>query len=403
MSLSIKLFNQGYLGTRPGNHDDPLPMGYLVPYGTDAASKRKIANVDSWVMDDMPAFIIDNEPQYGFKIAKSAIQNLSEETILIEDPRGFEVSISMLNFTRICSEGIVIKGEIKNECVWANDGNTIILLNTDSERYQQAKENTDRYAASVNTRTVKPGNKILLQNGKIGTYYGQVYTVEKESRTKFDESSVASYGWRGSRQTKCTIDYFFEISTKKKHFMVYEDEDGEEHYELLSTLKTSSILDNKTLSSAELQAKLFTFRKSNYYSCESFRFCFTTDKDPKVSLDLNKGDLNTLFPLQGGSTNKFRNAMFYVITKNGTKLLVKGNDIQHSIAYLQSARNILIEGVIFDDITKLKTGSFEISRNDYYNSTNDSKVYNFAYDEIDEIHEIIVTVESAGVQNKGLF
>lgn len=403
MSLSLKLFDKGYLGTRPGKPDDPLPIGYLVPFGTDSATKRKIALVDDWVMEEQPAIVIDNTPSYGFKLSKSTrLGNVNDNTVNIEDPRGFDLEISMANFVIIVSNSLIVNGEIKNECVWAVDGSAIVLLTTDSDRYKQARENTDRFAASVNTRTVKPGNKILLQNGKIATYYGQVYTVEKESTTQFDDNTTTHYGWRNSRPTKCTVRHYIETSKKKKHFLVYEGDENK--YELLSTLKTSSILDDKTLSSAEVQTKLFTFKKSNYFNCDTFKFCFVVDKDPKISLELVKGDFNTLFPIHHAST-RYRNSMFYIKTKSGETVLSKGSDIQHTISYMSSNRQgcPTIDGVLFDDIDQLKTGEFEIKRDDYYNASKDSKCIEFDITDIDEIYEIIVIIESAGVQGKGSF
>lgn len=394
MSLSIKLFDQGYLGTRLGLEDDPLPLGRIVPYGSDALSKRKMATVDDWSPTDNPPITFNNSPLYGFKLAKSTSDYvMHENTVLIEDPRGFEMEISILNFSQIVKQGIIVRGEIKSECVWAIEGSVLILLTTDSDLYKTAKENTDRFAASVNTRTVKPGNRILLQNGKVATYFGQVYRVDKESRTVFDTND-ANYNWR-SRVTKGSQENYFDIAKKKKHFLMYDD--GK--YELLSVLKTSSILDNSVLSSAEVQEKLFALRMTNYSNDESFRFCFTVDKDPKVYLDLMKNEFDNLFAAQTGNNSVYRNATFLIKTTAGKDLLVKGTDIKTALQMkANNHAKPTIEGVLFSDIAQLKTGKFSVRRENYYNSLQDPCVIQFDIDDIDELYEIQVNIESAGVK-----
>ena len=399
MSLSIKLFDKGYLGTRLGIEDDPLPLGHITPYGTDAVSKKRMVQIDDWSPTDNPPVTFDNSPLYGFKLAKSTSDYvMHENTVLIEDPRGFEMEISILNFSQIVKQGIIVRGEIKSECVWAVDGNMLMLLTTDSDLYKKARENTDRYTASVNTRSVKPGNKILLQNGKIATYYGQVYRVEKESRTVFDTDD-SSYNWR-SRVTKGSQEYYFNIGTKKKHFLIYED--GK--HELLSVLKTSSVLDNQVLSSAEVQEQLFKLRMTNYSNDESFKFCFTVDKAPKVFLDMVKSDFDSMFAAQASNNAVYRNATFFIKNKQGQESLVKGTDIKTALQMkANNHAKPTIEGVLFSDIEQLKTGKFSVKRENYYNLLQDPCVIRFGVDDIDEIYEIQVNIESAGIKTTKVF
>lgn len=181
VNLEIKLFEKVYVGFQKRNTESGSPLGFLTPWGEDAASKKRMDTVDKWSKSSkLQAVVLDNLPVSGFRVSDHARRNGwngGTTVIQIEDPRGFELQISVDNMIQIMSGNVIMDGEIKVPCVWGRDGKDNILLPTNSEPYMNAIENTERLKQTFSMRSVKPGNKIELKDGRIGIYYGSYYQV----------------------------------------------------------------------------------------------------------------------------------------------------------------------------------------------------------------------------------
>ena len=118
-----------------------LPLAFMTPHGTDAASAKRMKSVDSWCntsynkKNDIKPMIMDNVPMTGFAITKD-IRTTNYGGLdhwRIEDPRGFELEISSGNLAQLISVGTIENGVFMDSCVWARSGSNNILLSTSTE------------------------------------------------------------------------------------------------------------------------------------------------------------------------------------------------------------------------------------------------------------------------------
>jgi hypothetical protein len=189
---TIKIFDKSYVNfqRRP---DDTVPLGFMTYYETNAPAafnKRKSA-IDYYASytnssNPMNGIIVDNTPMIGFRISRS-LRRLgwhNQNTVIrIEDPRGFDIDITIANMIMLTDNNLLENGEILRECVWGRDGNVNVLLPVNSSPYMQAVANTARNGTHVNVRTVQAGDHVILKNGKTGRYMGSLYGIEWHIQT----------------------------------------------------------------------------------------------------------------------------------------------------------------------------------------------------------------------------
>lgn len=225
---SIQIPDQMFVAFVRSHSDGYVHKGFTIPYGTDAASKKRQLNLRHSTHADRPEglqpVVIDNKPMYGFKISRQLRANgwrSDIQTVGIEDPRGFEFEVSVANLIMLTDNNLIHNGEIIQQCVWARDGAINILLPVNSQPYLDAVVNTERVSKRVNTRSVKPGNKVLLHDGMTGIYMGSMYAVMRQ------------------------YDRNLQITSKKKHIVRVENPDGT-HVSFYGypTMKISEILDS---------------------------------------------------------------------------------------------------------------------------------------------------------------
>jgi hypothetical protein len=159
-----------------------LPEAVVVPIGTSANEKRKIANVTAHYPHLAEH---ENVPLPGFTLYKASRQRWGskDQTWLVIDPRGFMVRISNENLEDILHVTGITEGLIQEKCVWAREDaqTTMTLVPVSSPTYIEAKEGTELIEGKVGLRDVQVGDKVILQNGLKGTYmgvlsmYGPVY------------------------------------------------------------------------------------------------------------------------------------------------------------------------------------------------------------------------------------
>jgi len=185
MNLSnIKIPEKHYVGMVRRNRDG-LPLGFMTPWGKDAAAAKRMASVDSWsgkgTTGAMEPQVISNAPMSGFKLGASIRSSGygGYDKWRIEDPRGFELEITSGNLAQLISVGMIDQGEIMDQCVWARHGAHNVLLSTATDEYKRAVENTEIAGKTANWKDVKIGNGIVLQNGIKGTWLGRMHGITK--------------------------------------------------------------------------------------------------------------------------------------------------------------------------------------------------------------------------------
>ena len=166
-----------------------LPLAFITPWGEDSAAKKRIDTVNTWAGNtrnwrghtQLESQIIENVPLIGFKLGESIRSSGygGYDKWRIEDPRGFELEITSGNLAQILSVGMIDKGEIMDQCVWARFGKDNILLSTNTNEYKQAVENTKVARSTASWKDVKLGDAVVLQNNIKGIWLGRMHYLFK--------------------------------------------------------------------------------------------------------------------------------------------------------------------------------------------------------------------------------
>ena len=143
----MKIFKQSYVGMKEKEPDAVAPLAFLVPYEDNAAGRKRIESVTSWVNgyswgekpSQKPGQILDNEPMHGFRIIGwSDRWSTDNKTARILDPRGFMLEIYIPNLIALIQDTTIVNGLIDSELVWAREGANNALISIESDDYKTA-------------------------------------------------------------------------------------------------------------------------------------------------------------------------------------------------------------------------------------------------------------------------
>lgn len=197
---NVKIPEKHYVGLL-NHHNSGLPMGFMTPWGENAAGVKRMATVDNWAKGphSLTPMVIDNVPMSGFKLTSSirTTDYGGYDHWRVEDPRGFVLEISGGNLAQLLSVGMIDRGEFIDECVWARHGASNVLLSTATEEYKAAVENTRVAGLKSNWKDVKLGNRIVLQNNIRGVWLGKMRGIVKT----FNNSYNSTFG--NNELTEC--------------------------------------------------------------------------------------------------------------------------------------------------------------------------------------------------------
>lgn len=266
----IKIPTQVYVGFQGRRSEDEVPLGFMTPYDTTQAGLKRQATVDSWAdCGDEKTFnsvVLDNVPMIGFKLGR-AIRRQREwggnsTYVRIEDPRGFELEITIENMVMMMSHNIIEDGEIMQECVWGREGTKNILLPINSEPYMDSLDTTRRLASKLSLKDVKAGDKIRLVTGEVGYYYGSLYPV---FGTESHESTSVRFGWNACHNVDITFGH--SIGSSKRYIFSTTDEDGVTTYSAHASLKVAEIVEAASIKMTPLQVEQFIAKESQKPNC----------------------------------------------------------------------------------------------------------------------------------------
>lgn len=181
-----------YVGAQGEFSTEKPPLGFLTPWGTNAAAKKRMGTVDDWTGDGMrnigrgqmkktyepTKVVLDNPPMSGFQIGKE-VRRYSTNNVLwrIMDPRGFELEISSGNMAYLLQNSDIVKGELQGEMQWCRDGSDNYLLPVGSEAYEEFKANSEALTGGVSVKDIKRGDEVRLPDGTEGTYLGAYFVI----------------------------------------------------------------------------------------------------------------------------------------------------------------------------------------------------------------------------------
>lgn len=232
-AINIKFPEQHYVGFQKRTSETLL--GFMTPYGTDSAAKKRMESVDSWARGNLrvydyetrtyreeqpiPSRIYDNSPLEGFIVGDSVNHGgrwgNSRDKWRVEDPRGFELEITSGNFEEIISSCTIIEGKIQEPCIWARMGALNILVPTHIDLYQKALKNTEVSKKKASIKDAKPGDLVTLQNGVEGIYMGYFYvlTTKQTGQSSFVNALAVTSNKK----------YVFKDPNTEYHFFAYAD------------------------------------------------------------------------------------------------------------------------------------------------------------------------------------
>lgn len=140
MLRDIKFPAQYYVGfqkQRYSNAENFRMLGFATPNTGDYAFKKRKATVDGWSEKDLTALDMDNKPTHGFKIVDAVSRySTDNKKFRIEDPRGFELEISVYNLFDIISKHTIVQGTIMEPMLWGRSGQDNYLISSASEEYK---------------------------------------------------------------------------------------------------------------------------------------------------------------------------------------------------------------------------------------------------------------------------
>lgn len=217
-----------------------IPLGFITPWGDDAAARKRMSTVDQWRNKDIPAAVIDNVPMLGFRLAGDIRRGErgAQDKWRIEDPRGFELEITSENLSMLLMDSTLEKGEILDQCVWAREGGQNLLLTTASEEYTKATQMTQIASQTASFSEAKPGYTVILQNGLTGRYLGKMHTV----RRRYQDSSMEA-------------DSMIETTGKMLHFIL-ESAADKTRLHGISSPKLSQIVEKNGITIAEAEVEV---------------------------------------------------------------------------------------------------------------------------------------------------
>jgi hypothetical protein len=227
--MAITIPEKHYLGCRQGNGKN-FPLGFMTPYGTDAAAKKRMAAVDAWLSGNYytqgnktktSTNVLDNTAVSGFKFSTEIRTTNYYDHWRIEDPRGFELEISSGNLAQLMNVCTIENGTILEQCVWGRNGVDNVLLSVTSQAYKDAVEATRVKGTKASWKDVKVGNLVLLQNSRKLRWLGKM----------------------------APIHYRTSILLAEKKYHIFSDG---ESIELFATPKLSEILDQETKTPQEV-------------------------------------------------------------------------------------------------------------------------------------------------------
>jgi len=130
--------------------------------------------------------ILDNEPLMGYRIIPS-----SDESFILQDPRGFQVRQSKQQMDDIIRTMIIREGFIETECMWSfGDSENPTIVSVDSDEYKTyastiVHKEDDTAMTKVTMKTLKPTNLYKDELGRDVVYFGKcnLYTTYKVDKT----------------------------------------------------------------------------------------------------------------------------------------------------------------------------------------------------------------------------
>lgn len=165
------------------NHRDDVSTGKLafVIYYDEKGVLRKEKSWQEWREENIPNEHYDNLPTRGFVLSKkvggySSCWNQRQLYVRVQDPRGFEVEITIPNLLYILENTNSIRGKgLDGEFTYGWDGTELVLVPVDCPDYAEIEEYSNRLFdnKTIKVKDLRPGVTYKTRNNDSLIYVGK--------------------------------------------------------------------------------------------------------------------------------------------------------------------------------------------------------------------------------------
>lgn len=216
----------------------PTAYAYMAPYDTTSIGQKRMDTINRSKDSKIDGVTIENCAISGFKITNCVDLYAKNSGVwIIQDPRGFSTGITINNLNELLPHVTVENGEILTDCIWAREGSINYLLSVNTDVYKNAMKFTQIKNSKSSWKDVKIGNRVTLQNGNKGIYYGKMYvTTSDQLRSSYVIDSQSFL--KMNEQDRPDSVPFIAITGSNYH-IIYDDINN--HVYILSSAPLSSI------------------------------------------------------------------------------------------------------------------------------------------------------------------
>ncbi|MEM2159352.1 MAG: hypothetical protein QXN55_00145 [Candidatus Nitrosotenuis sp.] len=161
----------------------------------------EIIEIEESLPENITPKVFDNVELEGFCLAKSVRRVYGGGGIVVwrvEDPRGFELEISLSNLARILDCTTISNGVIQDKCVWGREGGSNILLPVTSDIYKESNCHTNaiKTAKAFSLKDIQPGDVVkIVEDEREFIYCGNFKCLEAtEVYLTVDEYKIFASG-----------------------------------------------------------------------------------------------------------------------------------------------------------------------------------------------------------------
>jgi hypothetical protein len=154
----------------------------FITYEDDKGVLRQEKSWNGWRDHKIQIQEFDNTPQSNFVINKDIHRSghwSSHSKVRIYDSRDFEFEIELSNMIYILMHSDVSKRDIQENCVFAWDGKSLVLVPVNSEEYQKSLEHTRKQNVEFSLKNLVQGHTYSTKKAGDYIYLGYFDWCEK--------------------------------------------------------------------------------------------------------------------------------------------------------------------------------------------------------------------------------
>lgn len=210
MKIETKRYSKLLVGVRKSDG-----KGFVQPDDPAPGVKQRLESVTNWLGNNGAVQrAVDNVPMTGFKISGSAKRySTSNKFVELQDPRGWEIEISIENFVYLAATVDIVKGVITTPLVYTRGGGSGNWLAVPDDECITGDLNVREKVIKLSKNSIQIGNAYELKDSTVLVFAGV-----------FDELWW-SYSYPYSHYGPCPV----KVKKQEGPLYVYLDKCGREY------------------------------------------------------------------------------------------------------------------------------------------------------------------------------